>query len=411
MRGKWLALSVLPTLLLAGCGDKNRNVLNPIGQAAPGASRVDMLVLTTRMPTAEPGQMFSGERGSKLAFAEIAVSIPPDAMRKVGEVQWPSSEKPDPEKEFAALRAEQVRGTEAALAFKAALRQQPSRRVLVFVHGYNMHFTDAVFDFAQFMHDSRTPAVPILFTWPSRGKLLAYGFDRESAAYSRDALEMALMRIAENPEVKEITVLAHSMGTWLTMETLRQIGIRKGQLPSKIREVILAAPDIDIDVFKMQVPALGKNRPGITVMVSQDDKALAVSRSVSQSSARLGAINPKAEPLRSELAALGIRIADLTDVKTNDSLGHGKFSSSPIIVQSIGKHLAQGNQLSSGGGGSLAYRAGSLISGTASVIVNVPLAIVDKDSQEELKRSLDSVGAPALDSGRPEDEAAAKAAE
>lgn len=398
-------------LAVAACGDKNRNVLNPIPQTAPGTSRVDMLVLTTRMPTSEPGQMFSGERGKKLAFAEIAISIPPEAMRKVGEVQWPSSETPDPEREFAALRAEQVRGTEAAQAFRAALKQQPSRRVLVFVHGYNMHFTDAVFDFAQFMHDSRAPAVPILFTWPSRGKLLAYGFDRESTAYSRDALELALTRIAENPEVKEITVLAHSMGTWLTMETLRQMGIRKGQLPAKIREVILAAPDIDIDVFKMQVPALGKNRPGITVMVSQDDKALAVSRSVSQSSARLGAINPKAEPLRSELAALGIRIADLTNVKSDDSLGHGKFSSSPLIVQSIGKHLSQGNQLSSGAGGSLAYRAGSLLTGTASVIVNVPLAMVDKDSREELNRSLDAVGAPALEGNTAHKEAAAKAGE
>ncbi|MCA0405337.1 MAG: alpha/beta hydrolase [Proteobacteria bacterium] len=410
MRGKWLALGVLPSLLLAGCGDKNRNVLTPIAQPAPGTSRVDMLVLTTRLPTSEPGQMFSGERGQDLSFAEIAVSIPPDSSRKVGEVQWPSSDTPDPEREFATLHAKQVERETAALAFRAALRRQPQRRVLVFVHGYNMHFTDAVFDFAQFMHDSRTPAVPILFTWPSRGKLLAYGFDRESTAYSRDALEGALTRLSENPEVKEITVLAHSMGTWLTMETLRQMGIRNGRVPAKIREVILAAPDIDIDVFKRQVPALGSPRPGITVMVSQDDKALAVSRQVSQSSARLGAINPNAEPLRSELTGLGIRIADLTGVKSDDSLGHGKFSSSPLVVQAIGKHLSAGHQFSSGAGGSLAYRAGALLTGTASVIVNVPLAIVDKDSQEELKRSLDAVGAPEI-AGHPAQSEAPKAKE
>jgi esterase/lipase superfamily enzyme len=391
MRSRWLALGVIPALFLGGCGDKNRNVLTPIAQPAPGTGRVDMLVVTTRAPTEEPGQMFSGERGQRLSYAEIAISIPPDSTRKVGEVQWPSSDTPDPEKEFATLHAQQIEGQTAATQFTAALRRQPGRRVLVFVHGYNMHFTDAVFDFAQFMHDSRTPAVPILFTWPSRGQLLAYGFDRESTAYSRDALELALMRIAQHPEVRDITILAHSMGTLLTMETLRQMGIRNGALPGKIREVILAAPDIDIDVFKKQVPALGAKRPGITVMVSQDDKALAVSRRVSQSSARLGAIDAKAEPLSSELAALGVRVADLTGVKSDDSLGHGKFSSSPLVVQSIGKHLAAGHQFSPQSGGSIAFRAGALLSGTANVIVNAPFALVDKDSQHELKRSLEEV--------------------
>ena len=117
-----------------------------------------------------------------------------------------------------------------------------------------------------------------------------------------------------------------------------------------------------------------------------------------------------AEPLKSELTALGIRIADLTGVKSDDSLGHGKFSSSPLVVQAIGKHLSAGHQFSSGAGGSLAYRAGALLTGTASVIVNVPLAIVDKDSQEELKRSLDAVGAPEI-AGHPAQSEAPKAKE
>ena len=54
--------------------------------------------------------------------------------------------------------------------------------------------------------------------------------------------------------------------------------------------------------------------------------------------------------------------------------------------------------------------AGALLTGTASVIVNVPLAIVDKDSQEELKRSLDAVGAPEI-AGHPAQGEAPKAKE
>ena len=55
-----------------------------------------------------------------------------------------------------------------------------SGQVLVFIHGFNDRFEDAVFRFAQVVHDSDAPVVPVLFTWPSRGSVLAYGYDRES---------------------------------------------------------------------------------------------------------------------------------------------------------------------------------------------------------------------------------------
>ena len=51
-----------------------------------------MLVATTRLRVAQPaGVMFGGERAQAPAFADIAVSIPPDSVRKIGEVQWPST--------------------------------------------------------------------------------------------------------------------------------------------------------------------------------------------------------------------------------------------------------------------------------------------------------------------------------
>ena len=84
-------------------------------------------------------------------------------------------------------------------------------------------FEEAVYRLAQIADDLHAPAVPLLFTWPSRGKLLAYGYDRESATYSRDALEALLQKLARDPEVREVSVLAHSMGNWATLEALRQM--------------------------------------------------------------------------------------------------------------------------------------------------------------------------------------------
>jgi esterase/lipase superfamily enzyme len=76
-----------------------------------------------------------------------------------------------------------------------------------------------------------------------------YDYDKESTNYSRVAFEQTLRTLAKDPDVKDVTVMAHSMGTWLAMESLRQMAIRDGRVASKIDNVILASPDIDVDVF------------------------------------------------------------------------------------------------------------------------------------------------------------------
>jgi esterase/lipase superfamily enzyme len=203
--------------------------------------------------------------------------------------------------------------------------------VLVFIHGFNNRFDDAVFRFAQIVHDSGAPVVPILFTWPSRGSVLAYGYDRESTAYSRNALESLLKAISRDPAVGEISILAHSMGNSLALETLRQMAIRDGRVAPKIRNVLLAAPDVDVDLAREAIIDMGPkaNRPSFTLFVSQDDRALAVSRRVWGSEARLGAINPDQEPYRTQLEQANVTVLDLTKLKAGDALNHGKFAESP----------------------------------------------------------------------------------
>jgi esterase/lipase superfamily enzyme len=56
---------------LAACVARPENVMLPVVATAPGTSRVDMIVATTRRPYASQGEMYSGDRGSKLTFANI----------------------------------------------------------------------------------------------------------------------------------------------------------------------------------------------------------------------------------------------------------------------------------------------------------------------------------------------------
>jgi esterase/lipase superfamily enzyme len=265
---------------------------------------------------------------------------------------------------------------------------------LVFVHGFNNKYEDSVFRLAQIVHDSGMQATPILFTWPSRASLFGYEYDKESTNYSRTAFEQSLRVLAADPNVKDITILAHSMGTWLAMESLRQMGIRDGHVNSKIHNVILASPDIDIQVFAKQYVEMGSPKPKFTIFVSQDDRALAASSLITGRVARLGGIDPTAEPYRTKLEQAGITAIDLTKVKSGDSMNHGKFAESPDIVQLIGQRLMTGQPLTDSNV-SLGEGVAAVVGGTARTVGTVaataasaPLTIMEQPT----RRKPDDVG-------------------
>lgn len=397
---KFFALCLFSAAVtLSGCGGRPHGVLTAQQPQAPGTSRVEMLVATTRSADgAAPGDLFTGERGNSLAFADIAVSIPPDAARRIGEVQWPSALPADPGRDFVTLRADPLSREEAIRRFDARIARTPKRQALVFVHGYNTLFAEAVYRFAQIVHDSGTDALPVLFTWPSRGRLLAYGYDHESASYSRDALEAVLQALARDRSVGEISILAHSMGNWATLEALRQMAIRDKGLAPKIKTIMLAAPDVDFDVFRKQIAQIDERRSLFTLFVSRDDEALKASRRVWGNEIRLGGVDPRQEPYRHTLEARHISVVDLTDVKSGDPLGHGTFAEAPEIVRSIGQRLADGQTLSdsqSGVGdkfGQVAIGAASAVGTAASVAVSTPFAIIDPRTRENLSDRLEQFG-------------------
>lgn len=148
-----------------------------------------------------------------------------------------------------------------------------------------------------------------------------------------------LTRLAKDKSIGEVTVMAHSMGTWLAVEALRQMAIRNGRVDPKISNVILAAPDLDVDVFSRQFASFGKAPPKFTLFVSQDDRALSLSRRISGNVDRLGQIDPSVEPYRSQLEKAGITVLDLTKLQSGDRLNHGKFAESPEVVRLIGDRL------------------------------------------------------------------------
>ncbi|KAB2657343.1 alpha/beta hydrolase [Brucella tritici] len=391
------ALLVLMSLL-AGCASRPEGVLVPVGDAAsPNTTKVDLVVATTRRPSDKPGILFSGERDKLVSLNEIVVSIPPEKNRKAGEVQWPKKLPPNPQKDFTTVSVTPLK-TDVEMAGWVRPHLTKSRRVMVFVHGFNNTFEDSVYRFAQIVHDSGADVAPVIFTWPSRASVFDYNYDKESTNYSRDALEQILRAIAREPEVKDITVMAHSMGSWLTVEALRQMAIRDGRVNAKITDVILASPDLDVDVFSKQFLAMGKQHPRFTLFTSRDDRALALSRRISGNIDRLGQIDPSIEPYRSELEKAGITVIDLTQLKAGDRLNHGKFASSPEVVQLIGQRLVAGQTITDSQVG-LGDRLGAVAMGTAqgvgtaaSLVVTAPIAVFDPNTRKTYDEQIDRFG-------------------
>ena len=153
---------------------------------------------------------------------------------------------------------------------------------------------------------------------------------------------------------------------------------------------MLAAPDVDVDVARNQIASFGPHKPGITLFVSRDDRALGFSQALSGSTARLGAIDASVEPYKSTLEREGIKVIDLTAMNSGDPLNHAKFAQSPEVVRFIGGRLA-GGQTIDGHGVGLGEGLGTVITGAASSIgsvanaaVSVPLAVVDPASRSNL---------------------------
>lgn len=335
-----LAAGAAATLALglAGCGGGAgiTGSTSLFGSAqASQAKMVQIFVASTRKDAS------SGEASRGAHFAIDAISIPPG--HQPGAIEQPSWGSPSRASHFVVTNERKLStdGFQRELAAQVSGRVGVSRDVLVYIHGFNTGFDEARFRLAQIVADGNFTGVPVLFTWPSRNQLLAYGSDKESATASRDPLEKLLQDLAATPGVGRVHVLAHSMGTWLAMEALRQNAIGgHADLGGHMGEVMLAAPDIDLDVFRAQMARLG-GAARVSVFAAADDRALSVSATLAGSRQRLGALDLSRKDHVGELLAMNVRVYDLTKASAGDMFRHGTFAEAPEVVKSIGLQLAE----------------------------------------------------------------------
>jgi esterase/lipase superfamily enzyme len=325
--------------LLAGC-ERAPDLIgidNPEipAESVAGVSRHRIFITTTREASEVVGVFFSGERAPGLGLASVDVTVPPNHV--VGRLERAKRLPPDPSKEFAVVNPVVYRNDVSFVTEvnrELAKRPVGERKILLFVHGYNTTTSDAILRLTQFVEDSGFQGVPVLFTWASAARTPRYVYDLNSALVARERLDdMAAVLAATR--ATSIDIFAHSMGTFLTMEGLIDAQ-QEGRLGSRNRidSIMLASPDIDIDLFRTQLAQLP--RPVIErifLLVSEDDAALRISRRIAGGVPRVGAANT------AELEDLGVTVIDLTEIEDSSSGSHSKFAGSPEVVKLIGAGL------------------------------------------------------------------------
>jgi esterase/lipase superfamily enzyme len=260
--------------------------------AAELSTNPTLLVATTRKPVngARAKPWYGSERAAKLSVARAKLTPPGDgrfSLSAVGLGDW-HLDSIEPANQIGDLYAEPG-GT---------------RDVLIYVHGFNQTFESAALDAARISDGIRFRGETMVFSWPSKASLLDYGYDRESAMWSRDALDQVLTGLMASPITGRIHIVAHSIGTMLTMEALRQIYARQPAAGDRIGAVVFASPDIDLDGFTSSVARIGPLAGKITVVTATNDRALAVSGLLAGGITRVGATE------KDQLARLGLRVID-----------------------------------------------------------------------------------------------------
>ena len=156
---------------------------------------------------------------------------------------------------------------------------------LVFVHGYNVSFKDAMRRAGQLAYDLQFDGVVIVFSWPSKGKsgLPSYEADGASAGAAQAKFTDLLSWVLERDDLQAVHLLAHSMGNRLATNSMAMLAARtEGGRAKKLRQVILAAPDVDEQEFVDRATAFNGVARRVTMYGSRNDKALWASGRIAQ---------------------------------------------------------------------------------------------------------------------------------
>lgn len=371
---------VISLLLVTACTPRPGAGTLAAVAPTPLAQQQLVHVATSREPEFSSSMNFSAGRAQHLSFARYVISTPPGYQGP--DIKWPQTLPPDPERHFAVLESASLTSQEFLDSLTRDRRPSYTDQSVpalpveayVFVHGYNTNYPESLMRAGQIVHDNPSRARAVLFAWPSDGALSGYVADKDAAATSRDQLAELLTLLTSDPRIVQVHLGAHSMGCWLAMESLRQLKLSgRDEVLRRLGSVVLAAPDIDMDVFLSQARVVGPLDPPIAVLTSPDDRALNLSNHLAGARQRLGSLDVDDERIQALAESQHLMLIDISSMAATDSLNHDKFLGAAASLQKVLGEAKEGNPL---------RRAGAFVLRAAASVLEVPgkisRAVADK---------------------------------
>jgi len=173
----------------------------------------------------------------------------------------------------------------------------------------------------------------VLYSWPSLGSPASYLADRNNAYWAVHALKELLTDLTASQWIGRVSVVVHSMGNEVFIRAYSELAgecanTKNGSAAlRKVRAIVLAAPDVDREIFLDQhADKLTSLDARVVLYTSRADMALTASALVQGGDyERLG---------KNVLCIPGLHITDVSNVKT-DILGHSWISQSRAILQDL----------------------------------------------------------------------------
>src|SRR4051812_14054191 len=163
------------------------------------------------------------------------------------------------------------------------LATTPKKDVYLYIHGVANYFESPVLRAATMWHFMGRQGAFIAYSWPAgKGGLFGYFYDRESGEFTVLHLKRVLKLIASTPGVERLHIICHSRGGDITTTALRELNVEymaKGesaQKALKLQTLVLAAPDLDAEVFstRLMFESMATIAKQIVVYCSEKDKAV-----------------------------------------------------------------------------------------------------------------------------------------
>jgi len=279
-------------------------------------------------------ERYAGARGAEIRFGMARVSIPLTHQVGVTETPtwWRFEFHPDLRRHVVLLDIASMDRDRYVAALKNAITSADSRDALVYVHGFNVTFANAVRHTAQIAYDLKFPGRTLLYSWPAKAKggLLGYTADEATIEWSTPHFNEFLQMVLTQIGAATVHIIAHSMGNRALARALEHFDT--STLPpgsATLRHIIFAAPDIDRDVF-LQIASAFHNRPQrFTLYASDRDIALKCSKYVHQG-LRAGEVGTM------PLITLGVDTIDATNTNTSlFGLGHSYHADKRSVLSDI----------------------------------------------------------------------------